>query len=265
MVSVYDNSFELHRPQQSIEFTTNSLLTIGILGGNHRAEVFEKRVISSGYSKPILCDVNWKEKLNYVSLETFQEFSPNIILVTEEFPLNLRESFYENSCQALIIDAREILSNEQNSLIYGSYRAFGNLSNWEIEHGTDRVPVAIESTSPVTLVQFIDQLKCFSRGTTRLDCYTYTHLPSKAFENCLFPCVSSLILLGIYSILSMIEYKNEMYHARLIYRQASSVTGSTSMTLLALLLLVRPIREFFELIHLTLFKDYPLKGKSVGH
>jgi len=48
----------------------------------------------------------------------------------------------------------------------------------------------------------------------------------------------------------MIEYKNhENYSSeQIIYRQSSSITASTSLTILSFLLLIRPVIELIEFI-----------------
>ena len=154
-ISIYDNSMET-KENPLVPF-------IGILGGNARARAFEKRILASGYSNPILCDEHWKEKPNYVSWETFEKFAPTIILVTARLPFRFEEALTRFRSPMLLIDARET-SDEKNSPITGAFRAFANLSNWEIEHGTHRVAVAIDAHSPDVLLEFIAELRCFPRG-----------------------------------------------------------------------------------------------------
>jgi len=59
----------------------------------------------------------------------------------------------------------------------------------------------------------------------------------------------------------MIEHSNEIYNSVLIYRQASSITASTSITLLALLFLIRPIFELIEFIYSKILKNQNINSK----
>jgi hypothetical protein len=59
----------------------------------------------------------------------------------------------------------------------------------------------------------------------------------------------------------MIEHSNEIYNSILIYRQASSITASTSITLLALLFIIRPIFELIEFIYSIIFKNQNINSK----
>jgi len=133
--------------------------------------------------------------------------------------------------------------------IPGSYRAFGNLSNWEIENGTQRIGVAVEQFSPLNLTKFIYDLNCFSRGFFFLDHISYNNQQIKPFRNCLFPFISTLIIFSFCFILSIIEYNYKYHNSVLIYRQASSITASTSIILLALLFLIRPLLDLIEFIY----------------
>ena len=246
LISIYDNN-----PQQT------SNLLVGIIGRNQRSEAFTKRLLLSGLPKPILCDVNSTEinSNNYVSFETFDQFSPNIVLITENLPTNFEDLFPQNK-QQLIIDTREI-----SSLILppipSSYRAFGNLSNWEIANGTSRIAVAIEQFSPSNLIKFISDLKCFPRGTFFLDQYSYNNQHMRSFRNCLFPLITTGIVFIICLLLSIIEYDQNIHSTVLIYRQGSSITASTSITLLALVFLIRPLLELIEWI-------YSIKSNHTG-
>ncbi|CAF4255759.1 unnamed protein product, partial [Rotaria magnacalcarata] len=110
------------------------------IGRSKRSEAFTKRLLLSGFPKPILCDINSNEidlnyKSNYVSYESFYELSPTIVLITDNLTRNLDDLFPQNKSQ-IIIDARQIYikySSKKSSRsllsIPGSYRAFGNLSN----------------------------------------------------------------------------------------------------------------------------------------
>lgn len=246
----------------------NSHSLVGIIGRSKRSEAFTKRLLQSGYPKPILCDINSIEmdindKSNYVSYETFYELSPPIILITDNLTRNFEDFFPQNK-QQLIIDTRENISKRSTgslTLIPGSFRAFGNLSNWEIENGTQRIAVAVEQYSPINLIKFIYDLNCFSRGICFLDQYSYNNEQTKVFRNCLFPLISTIIIFTISFILSMIEHRNKPYYSVLIYRQGSSITASTSITLLALLFLIRPILEFIELIYSIVFKKQNTNSK----
>jgi hypothetical protein len=59
----------------------------------------------------------------------------------------------------------------------------------------------------------------------------------------------------------MIEYNYDISNAVLIYRQASSITASTSITLLALLFLIRPVIEFIEFLSSMILKKENMNGK----
>jgi hypothetical protein len=237
LISIYDNN-----PQQQ------SHLLVGIIGRNPRSQVFTKRLLLSGFPKPILYDINSTEinpndSSNYVSYETFDQISPTIVLLTDNLPKNFEDLFSSNN-QQILIDTREILSKSLPT-IPSSYRAFGNLSNWEIENGTQRIGVAIEQYSPSNLIKFIHDLNCFPRGIFVLDHYSYNNQSIKSFRNCLFPLISTIIIFSLYFIFSIIEYN---HHTLLIYRQASSITASTSITLLALVFLIRPLLELIQLV-----------------
>ncbi|CAF3737253.1 unnamed protein product [Adineta steineri] len=259
LVSVYDNSNDGEQQQQ---INQNSLPLVGILGRNQRSQAFTKRLLLSGFPKPILCDINSNEidsneKSNYVSYETFYQRSPSIILITDNL-INNFDHLLNHNKQQILIDARELIFKYNSRVsspmllpIPETYRAFGNLSNWEIEHGTDRVPVAVEQLSPIILIKFISQLNCFSRGIDFLDQYTYNNNQRiKSFQNCLFPFILTMIIFSLCFIISMIEYNNDKnsYHEYFIYRQASSITAATSLTLLSVLLLIRPMIEIIEFI-----------------
>ncbi|CAF4408061.1 unnamed protein product, partial [Adineta steineri] len=173
LVSVYDNSNDgeqqQQQQQQQQQINQNSLPLVGILGRNQRSQAFTKRLLLSGFPKPILCDINsnevdLNEKSNYVSYETFYQRSPSIILITDNL-INNFDHLLNHNKQQILIDARELIFKYNSRVsspmllpIPETYRAFGNLSNWEIEHGTDRVPVAVEQLSPIILIKFISQL-----------------------------------------------------------------------------------------------------------
>ena len=250
----------------------NSHSLIGIIGQNKRSEAFTKRLLQSGFPKPILCDINSIEidlnnKSNYVSYETFYELSPSIILITDNLTRNF-EDFFPHNKQQLIIDTRERFpkyfskkSSVSLTSVPGSFRAFGNLSNWEIENGTQRIAVAVEQYSPLNLIKFIYDLNCFSRGIYFLDQYSYNNEQIKIFRNCLFPLMSTIVIFTLSFILSMIEHSNEMHNSALIYRQASSITASTSITLLALLFLIRPVLELIEFLNSTIPRKQNINSK----
>jgi hypothetical protein len=258
LISVYDNN----PSQQQLH------PLIGIIGRNQRSEAFIKRLLLSGFPKPILCDINsieinQNDTSNYVSYETFYQFSPTIVLITENLITNFQDLFPQNK-QQLIIDTREIFSRKPSfalSPIPGSYQAFGNLSNWEIENGTQRTGVAVEQFSPLSLIKFIYDLNCFSRGIIFLDQVSYNNQQIKSFRNCLFPFISTLIIFTLCFILSIIEHNHDIYNPIFIYRRASSITASTSITLLALLFLIRPLLDLVEFIYSKISKNPNMNGE----
>ena len=157
----------------------------------------------------------------------------------------------------MLIDARQIYFSKHSSQpllspIPGSYRAFGNLSNWEIENGTQRIGVAIEQYSPFDLIKFIYDLNCFSRGIILLNNYSYNNQQIKSLRNCLFPLISTIIIFNFCFLLSMTEHKYDIYNNSSIFRQASSITASTSIAILAFLFLIRPILELVNFMHLVI-------------
>ncbi|CAF2818190.1 unnamed protein product [Rotaria sp. Silwood2] len=257
LMSIYDNNL-----QQS---TTNFQPLVGIIGRSKRSQAFTKRLLLSGFPKPILCDINSSEndrndKSNYVSYETFYQLSPTIVVITDDLTRNFDDLFPQDKSQ-LIIDARQIYikyfskkSSRSSLSIPGSYRAFGNLSNWEIENGTKRIGVAIEQFPPLNLVKFIYDLNCFSRGIFFLDQYSYNYEQIKSFRHCLFPFISMTIIFILCFIFSMIEHNDDILNTVLIYHIASSITASTSTLLLVLLFLLRPVFELIEFIYLMLLK-----------
>ncbi|CAF0855155.1 unnamed protein product [Rotaria sordida] len=257
LMSIYDNNL-----QQPI---TDFPPLVGIIGRSQRSQAFTKRLLLSGFPKPILCDINSNEndlndKSNYVSYERFYQLSPTIVLITDDLTRNFDDLFPQDKSQ-LIIDARKIYIkyfSKKNSYsllsIPGSYRAFGNLSNWEIENGTKRIGVAIEQFPPLNLVKFIYDLNCFSRGIFFLDQYSYNYQQIKSFRHCLFPFISTTIIFSLCVIFSMIQHNHDIINTVLIYRQASSITASTSIMLLALLFLIRPVFDLIEFIYLVLLK-----------
>jgi hypothetical protein len=262
LLSVYDNN-----PLQ--QSTINSYSLVGIIGRNKRSEAFTKRLLLSGFLKPILCDMNStdvdrNDKSNYVTYETFYELSPSIILITDDLTKSFEDLFPQNN-QQLIIDTRETCSKKTSILsslsIPNSYRAFGNLSNWEIENGTQRIGIAVEQNPPLNLIKFIHDLNSFPRGIYFLDQYAYNKKQIQSFRNCLFPFISTMIICCLYFILSLIEHRNDSYSSVLIYRQASSITASTSITLLALLFLIRPTLALIEFIYSTILNQPNTNGK----
>ena len=132
LISIYDNSSQI-----------DTRLSIGILGQNQRSQAFVQRLNRSGLGTPILCD------------RTFDFSSLNILLITEYV-----HDFNFATDQQLFIDVREIDPSQEFLSIPGTYRACGNLSNREIEYGTDRTRIFIEQNSPMKLIQFISDLKC---------------------------------------------------------------------------------------------------------
>lgn len=247
LISIYDNN-----PQQNHS-------SIGIIGRNKRSQAFIKRLILSGFTKPILCDINSTNDSDYLSYETFYEYSPTIILITENLTSNFYDLFPQNR-QQLIIDTREVVS-KTFSLIPGSYQAFGNLSDWEIENGTERIGVAVEQSSPLNLIKFIYDLKCFSRGIIFFDQFSYNNQQRKSFENCLFPFISTLIIFSICFILSLIEHHTTNFNAMGIYRRASSITASTSITLLGLIYLIKPLLKLIEFLSSIITRTSNKNGK----
>ena len=258
LVSVYDNSNDGEQPLTKHSTNQRSLPLIGILGRNQRTQAFEKRLLLSGFPKPILCDINTFDShsngtTNYVSHEIFFQLSPTIIFLTDNVTTRNVEQLLHSDQQHLLVDVREMThryfsgdASHRSSPISGTYRAFGNLSNWEIENGTQRVGVTIEQNAPLHLVQLIRDLHCFPRGVNFVDQYSYASRQIKSFRYCLFPFVATLIVFSLCWICSIIEYR---YQSQSIYRQASSITGSASLTLLALLFLIRPVVESLDLLY----------------
>ena len=200
--------------------------------------------------------------------EKFYQLSPTIILITDNLTKNF-DDFIPHHKQQLLIDARQIdfsnnCSLSLSSSIPGSYRAFGNLSNWEIENGTQRIGVAIEQDSPLDLIKFIYDLNCFSRGILLLNEYSYNNQQITLFRNCLFPLISTTIIFSFCLLLSMIEHKYDTYNNSLIFRQASSITASTSITILAFLFLIRPILELVDFMHLIIIRKEKHCGKNIS-
>lgn len=263
LVSVYDNSNDseqqlLQQQQQQANLTSknSSLPLVGIIGRNRRAEAFRKRLILSNFPEPIRCDINQidlnpNEKSIFVSHETFFQSSPSIILITENLSTHCEHLFRPDK-EYLIIDAREIVAPLSALPLAGIQRAFGNLSDWEIENGTERVPVAVEQRVSKDLIEFIHRLQCFSPRILYLDSYSYVNEQRKAFRHCLFPLVSTILIFSLCFVLSVIEHH---YRSEWIYRQASSITGATSLTLLAILLMIRPKLEFIDYMSSLISKN----------
>ena len=274
LVSVYDNSNDGEQPLTKQSTNQRSLPLVGILGRNPRSQAFEKRLLLSGFPKPILCDINTFDSnsngsTNYVAHEIFFQLSPTIILLTDNVTTRNVEQLLHSDQQHLLVDVREMShryfsGNAPNcpSPISGTYRAFGNLSNWEIENGTQRVGVTIEQNAPLNLVKLIRDLNCFPRGVDFVDQYSYASRQIKSFRYCLFPFVATLIVFSLCWICSIIEYR---YHSQWIYRQASSITGSASLTLLALLFLIRPVLESLDLLYSFILKRRKSKRKHCSH
>jgi len=248
LISIYDNSTDGEQ-----QINQNSLPLVGILGSNRRCQAFRKRLQLSGFPTVIQCDINSHQidQTNYISFEQFLHQSPSIILITEYFQKNL-DDFYSLPKQPLIIDVRQINFTTKSSHLLLSipdcYQAFGNLSDWEIENGTDRARVSIEQLSPINLIRFIENLNCFSRGIEFIDQYTYNHKQTKPFHNCLFPFLLTTIVLCLSILFSLIEYRNHKTRTY-FYRQASSIAASTSITLLSFLFLLRPLIEIVNFFY----------------
>ena len=254
LASVYDIPLD-------IPSIVASLPSVAIIGGNERARAFERRLLLAGFTKPLLCDVNSKDNVDSVSFEAVQQSSPTIILITEDVPAYVRDILDQNK-QPLIVDAREITA-QISPIILGFYRAFGNLSDREIGQGTERVAVAVELSSPLDLIQFIHDLNCFTRGINRLDHYSYTYLHRRSFPKCLFPFLLTTMTLSLYFVLSMCGHKDQKQNnVQLLSRQASSVTASTSITLLAIAFLARPMVELIELLHTIVPKRNSTRGRT---
>ena len=236
LVSIYDNN----PPQEQ----STRKFSIGILGRNDRSSAFITRLILSGFSRPFLCDLNGQQidpndHSGYISYESFYQISPSIVLITDNLSGNFEDLFPSNH-QQLIIDTRE--SNSRD--IPGAFRAFGNLSNEEILHGTQRIAVAVEQFSPSNVIKFIYDMKCFPRGILLLDHYSYRNQSNRPFRNCAFPFLSSILIGIFFTIISLLEYK-----ASTILRQTSSITALTSVTLLALAFLIQPLIQFIRWIY----------------
>lgn len=239
LVSVYDNN----PPQEQ----SSRYISIGILGRNARSSAFTTRLILSGFSRPFLCDINARQidpndHSGYISYESFYEISPSIVLITDNLSGNFEDLFPSNR-QQLIIDTRE--SNSRD--IPGAFRAFGNLSDEEILHGTQRTAVAIEQFSPSKIIKFIYDLKCFPRGILLLDHYSYQNQSNQPFRNCIVPFLSSILIGIFFTVVSLMEYKRES--SLTILRQTSSITALTSLTLLALAFLIQPLIQFIRWIY----------------
>lgn len=235
LVSVYDNN----PPQES----SSRIMSIGILGRNIRSSAFASRLILSGFSRPFLCDLNAPQidpddQSGYISYESFYQISPSIVLITDNLNGNF-EDFFPSNRQQLIIDTRESHSRD----IPGACRAFGNLSDEEILHGTQRVPVAVEQFSPSNVIKFIYDLKCFPRGILLIDHYSYQYQSYRPFRNCSLPFLATLFLLILFILLSLIDTSST------VLRTTSSITALTSVTLLALVFLIQPVIQFIRWIY----------------
>ena len=268
LISIYDNSNDgeqQNQQKQQQQINLHSLPLVGILGRNQRAHVFAKRLLTSGFPKPIQCDINSNqfdldEKSNYVSYETFLHQSPSIILITE----NLEQLFNLDKHQQLIIDVREVKSPHILLSISDCYQAFGNLSDWEIENGAERTGVAVVQSSPRKLLDFIHQFNCFSRGISLVDSWRYNQNEMKSFRQCTFPFITMMIVFSLCFIFSMFEYRK--YHSHdafndLLFRQASSITAGTSLTLLSLLFFIRPLIETMKFISKKFLNNRPIQWK----
>jgi hypothetical protein len=256
LISVYDNSTDGEQQltqQQSI--SSHSLPLVGIIGRNRRSDAFRIRLIQSNFPEPIVCDATTANSESngrhmYVSHEHFRQLSPAIILLTDDLSTPIEHLFHRDK-DYLFVDVRDIhdgtFTNVHRSLplssMSGVYRAFGNLSNWEIINGTQRVAVAVERTSPNHLMKFIADLQCFTRGVHLVDAYCYSNVHTESFRHCSFPFLSTLIVFSLCLIVSLVERPTSTVT---IYRQASSITASTSLTLLAVLYLIRPTLESID-------------------
>jgi hypothetical protein len=67
-----------------------------------------------------------------------------------------------------------------------------------------------------------------------------------------------MIIFSFYSIFSIIEHYHDIQNTLLIYRQVSSITGSTSITLLALAFLIRPLLELIQIINGKYSREFDL-------
>lgn len=224
LISIYDNSSQI-----------DTRLSIGILGQNQRSQAFVQRLNRSGLGTPILCD------------RTFDFSSLNILLITEYV-----HDFNFATDQQLFIDVREIDPSQEFLSIPGTYRACGNLSNREIEYGTDRTRIFIEQNSPMKLIQFISDLKCSSRGVIQLDFYTYKTHQIKSFHVCLLSFIVSLIFFILFLCISLFRQQKIS-----IYRRTSSIMALTSIHLLALVYFIRPMIELTEWILSKHRENYP--------
>ena len=268
MVSVYDNFTENCALHSS---PAHALPIVCILGRNPRALAFNKRLLLSGFPRPILYDPHSIEaetdaKKGDLSYEAFDRMLASIILIADDVTIDLR-SFSQHNRTPLIIDARQVVSQNHQplrslTLIPSSYRAFGNLSNREIEHGTQRVGVAIEQSSPMNLIEFVYDLHSFPRGIYFLDSFSYTNLRMRSLHNCLLPLISALVIFLLCVLLSALEPADDVDSTRRIYRQASSVTACTGFTLLSLVFLMKPIFECVEWTHSIISNANPVQGKN---
>lgn len=215
LISIYDNNS-----------LSDARFSIGILGQNQRSQAFVQRLIRSGFSMPIICE------------KTFDFSSLNILLITEYF----NDLNFSND-QQLSIDVREIDSSQELLTIPGTYRACGNLSNREIEYGTDRTRIFIEKDSPAKVIQFISNLKCSSRGLVQLDSITYNTYQIKSFELYFLSLIVALIFFIFFLLISFVRQSKIS-----IYRQTSSIMALTSIHLLAFVYAIRPTIELFEWI-----------------
>ena len=148
------------------------------------------------------------------------------------------------------------------------YQAFGNLSDWEIENGTERTGVTVEQSSPMNLLKFINHFNCFPRGISLIDQWRYNHMEMKSFRHCTFPFISSMIVFSLCFIFSMFEFRthhSSAGYSDLLFRQASSITAGTSLILLSLLYLIRPLIESIKLISKTFFNQRNFQWKFLQH
>ncbi|CAF1050877.1 unnamed protein product [Didymodactylos carnosus] len=288
LISVYDNS--------------NEERTIGLIGyRNKRTIAFAKRLVRYGFS-PILTDTNENTTLIKSDATDHIQYVPNnafrqsiqtapIVIIAEQphgdiqhlidgklvidsidYGLKRRFLFNKHSEQQTSSTKTFFLNQSRTTSVI---RAFGNISTWEIEHGTFRhAPVYIQqqpdvsSTTFQRLLKFIHDLN-FS-GTRIMNEYDYNNiLNQRSFHGCVFPLITTLLVFGLALLVVVIQcsryeeanqynlnaikrtrdfFFSNNNHTSIIFRKASSVTGTVSLNLLAILYLIRPILELIDFL-----------------
>ncbi|CAF0890198.1 unnamed protein product [Didymodactylos carnosus] len=285
LISVYDNSNDErtigiigHRSKRSIAFAKR-LVSYGFTP-----------VLTDAIGSTTSIESEITDNIRYVPNTTFRQSTQNtpIIIITEQPHGDIQyltdgklviESIVPESNNRFLFNKKHL--EQQSSLTKTFFinqsrttsmvRAFGNLSAWEIEHDTtQRVPVYIQQhfdISPTTiprLLKFIHELHF--HDTRVMNEYDYNNvLKKRTFQGCLFPLLTTLLVFIVALLVAIIrcsgyeETRDFSYcsnnHSS-IFRRASSVTGATSLILLVILYLIRPILELID------FLSYHLHAKS---